>query len=333
MIHIRQAVEGDIPAIVAMGRRMVATYGAGLVENVPQLEFVVRNAIASPNGVIWLAVDKQPVGFLVLIAFKHHLSGVATAGEVGWWVEPEARGCGIRLMHAAEQWAAEHGIVNIQMIAPNERVGALYKRCGYEPIEITYQRTIEPKDTGLYTCDGVLGEALAEYRAAAYASTFQSVEVEAAIFRGIGFDTPPTVPAWIENRYGLIASRSIFRCGPAGQPEPHYIHTDVDMGDWTGILYLTETPAEGDGTIFWRAKETGQIRSFVEAGTPARTGEALTWPELDRWEPWFKVEAKPDRLVLFPSSYFHSRALVDNYGEGEHARLVQVTFGPGAIPF
>jgi GNAT superfamily N-acetyltransferase len=65
------------------------------------------------------------------------------AFEVVWWVEPEARGDGVRLLRAAEDWAIEQGIGKMQMVAPNERVGALYERMGYLPVETSYQRTLD----------------------------------------------------------------------------------------------------------------------------------------------------------------------------------------------
>ena len=97
------------------------------------------------------------------------------------------------------------------------------------------------------------------------------------------------------------------------------------MGEWTALLYLTPDPPEADGTIFWQrgdgARENGSqsLDSYV--------ADAQEWRDLTQWAPWYRVPSKFNRLVLFPAPYYHSRALEQNYGTGDGARLVQVTFG------
>ncbi len=77
-----------------------------------------------------------------LVLYPHHLSGEWTAGEVFWWVEPEARGEGLQLMKQAEAWARGRGAAAIQMIAPSTQVGVIYRRYGYAPIETTYSKRL-----------------------------------------------------------------------------------------------------------------------------------------------------------------------------------------------
>ena len=92
------------------------------------------------------------------------------------------------------------------------------------------------------------------------------------------------------------------------------------MGEWTAILYLNPTPMAGDGTDFWRWRQTGDVM-----------GSARSLPKDPvLWERWKHVDAQFGRLVLFDSLYFHSRAIQENYGEGDTARLVQVAFGTWA---
>ena len=128
-------------------------------------------------------------------------------------------------------------------------------------------------------------------------------------------------------RWGACVPTATFaRLSPWGQDEPNYIHTDCDMGDWTAILYLTETPAAGDGTTFWRSRETGQPRSTA-VGLSALHDEWAGWRNLSAWEPYAQVPAVPNRLIWFESGAFHSRAIRENYGVGQSARLIQVMFG------
>lgn len=183
----------------------------------------------------------------------------------------------------------------------------------------------------LIVVDGVLADPEA-YRSTALRSGFQSVPIGPAVFHGIGFALPDaSLPAWILERYPhLTPTLSFFRQSPEGQAEPNFIHTDLDMGEWTGILYLTPEPPAGDGTAFWRHRATGAIGSVADTDE-ARLDEWMDWRQHDKWERWQTVEAAFNRLLLFPARYFHSRAIAENYGAGDAARLIQIVFGTGRL--
>lgn len=177
--------------------------------------------------------------------------------------------------------------------------------------------------------DGVLPDPMA-YRAAVLAAPSADVSVGPATFHGIRPAPDDAVAVWLIERYpALVPQVSFCRQSPKGQEEPNFIHTDTDMGEWTAILYLTPDPPAGDGTTFWRHKETGMVLSAVGARDESPT-EAMDWRRLDLWEPLATVEAKFNRLVSFPSALFHSRAIAENYGHGDDARLIQVVFGVGS---
>lgn len=170
--------------------------------------------------------------------------------------------------------------------------------------------------------DGVLADA-AGYRVAALASAFMDIEIGGDIFRGIGLTADRAVPDFLEAKLpGALTTLSFFRKSPKGQIEPNDIHSDVDMGDYTGILYLNPTPAEGDGTLFWRRRDTGLRRGQLVGDAGRRTKE---------WEVWQRVGARFGRLLVFRSDLFHSRALLENFGDGDDARLIQVVFLRGGV--
>jgi len=142
---IRQATIEDMPRLVEMGRRFAAeTEYRKIIEVKPErIEASVVSLMANPDGVFFVSgSDGSPTGMIAMLAYDHPFSGERTAFEVVWWVDPEARGDGVRLLRAAEGWAKEQGIHKVQMVAPNERVGALYQRLGYEPVEVSYQRSL-----------------------------------------------------------------------------------------------------------------------------------------------------------------------------------------------
>jgi GNAT superfamily N-acetyltransferase len=128
-----------------MGARFISeTDYAGIISvNPDRLSASVKAVADNPDGVILVSgSDATITGMIAMLAYDHPFSGERMAFEVVWWVEPEARGDGVRLLRAAEDWAIEQGIGKMQMVAPNERVGALYERMGYLPVETSYQRSL-----------------------------------------------------------------------------------------------------------------------------------------------------------------------------------------------
>lgn len=336
---IRAATLADLPALVAMGRRFCAasSYGEAWRENVPAMEALLTRLITGPASVV-LVADRAdaPVAMLGLLVYPHHVSGVWTAGETVWWVEPEARGIGLRLLRAGERWAAEAGAEQMQMVAPvsddRARLGAVYTRRGYRAIETTYSRVVPPRLTGLRVHDGVLAD-FAAYQAAMHRQPFADlVTPPDTVWHGIAPAPDETLPAWITAQYPtLTPTLSLLRQSPAGQAEPNFIHTDRDMGDWTAILYLTRDPVPEDGTTFWRHRPTGAIQSTASEGD-ALLAEWTAWRDRSQWTPWTTIAARPNRLVIFPAPYFHSRAIEGNVGTGADARLIQLVFGRGRFP-
>ena len=166
-----------------------------------------------------------------------------------------------------------------------------------------------------------------DYRDEALSLQFRSYQFETCTFHGIALAsiTGP-VPTFMQTHFkGAEPTLSFFRKSPLGQVEPHFIHTDVDMGDWSALLYLNPDPPDSDGTAFWTHVESGAVGSHIPH---LKSEEGKT---VDGWKMRELVKAKMNRLVVFPSSYFHSRSIFDNWGGDTEARLTLVTFGRGDI--
>jgi hypothetical protein len=97
---------------------------------------------------------------------------------------------------------------------------------------------------------------------------------------------------------GYKVNVNFIRKSPLNQVEPNFIHTDEMMGDITCILYLNEDAPENDGTTIYD-----------------ENNEAL-----------ISIYSKFNRMIAFDSDAPHSRNILENFGEGESARLVQVIF-------
>lgn len=156
------------------------------------------------------------------------------------------------------------------------------------------------------------------YRRWALSQKFQTIQTGEERWHGIALTDDPTLAALVAARVpGATTTLTCFRKSPEGQAEPQFVHSDQDMGDWTAVLYLNPDPAEGDGTTFWQYLPTGEVIGSARA--------LKKLPAL--WEPWKRVDARFNRLLVFDALLFHSRAIEQNYGHGDDARLVQVAFG------
>lgn len=156
------------------------------------------------------------------------------------------------------------------------------------------------------------------YRAWALQQSFGTIRTGDQRWHGIAPVEDGTMAHLITARQpGARTHLTFLRQSPEGQIEPTFIHSDEGMGQWTAILYLTPAPPEGDGTTFWRDRETGDVCGAVGRDMEDRS----------RWEPWRHVSARFNRLLLFDAPLFHSRGLEENYGTGSTARLIQVAFG------
>lgn len=143
---IRPATNDDVPAMVALGDRFnrETPYAAHFAWNPEAMRQCAEQMIASENALV-LVVEAvgAVVGMLGALLFTHPLSGERTVSEVFWWVNPEQRGGGIRLMRQAERWATEQGATRMLMIAPDGTdVGRVYTKLGYQPLETSYQRSL-----------------------------------------------------------------------------------------------------------------------------------------------------------------------------------------------
>ena len=136
---IRYAEPADFPRLIDMGCRFLTetSYSRFIT---PDREAMSKTIEKIRVGV--MEQDERIVGMIGFIVYPHPLSGEMVSGEVMWWVEPEMRGKGIKLLRWAENEARQAGARLIQMIAPDIRVGSLYRRLGYSEVETTYQRRL-----------------------------------------------------------------------------------------------------------------------------------------------------------------------------------------------
>jgi GNAT superfamily N-acetyltransferase len=140
---IRAASYEDIPRLVEMGQRFhrESPYRDHVAVNPGHMSLLGRQLME--KGVLLVSEREGKVcGMIGLFIFPHFLSGEPIAVEVFWWVEPEYRGEGIKLLREAEQQARTAGAARIQMIAPNDQVATIYERLDYGFVESAYQKAL-----------------------------------------------------------------------------------------------------------------------------------------------------------------------------------------------
>ena len=142
---IRPATEDDVPRLVEMGERFLTetVYRTRVPVNPQQMATTVLRLLSTEAGAVFVSDrDGALVGMIGMIVFDNPITGESTVSELFWWVEPEHRGCGLRLLKRAEQWGRESGARKVHMIAPTPDVARLYERLGYEQLETTFQRAL-----------------------------------------------------------------------------------------------------------------------------------------------------------------------------------------------
>ena len=143
IVVVREATTADLGRIVDMGVRFGqdASYRGRIHISPGSVAQFAQRLMASPDGAVYVAERAGVVvGMIALTVFEHPMSGERIVVELAWWVEPEARGCGLKLLQQAETWGRAQGATRLQMIAPTPVVERLYQRLGFEPVERTYQR-------------------------------------------------------------------------------------------------------------------------------------------------------------------------------------------------
>lgn len=142
---IRPAVLKDIPDLIRMGEEFhsLTPYRESLSPIDPdRAGKLLEDLIAHENGCVLVLETDRLIGMIGLFVYPHAFTGEMVAGELFWWVTPETRGSGVKLLRRAESWAKEQGAKRFHMVAPNDHVGRFYRRLGFKSMEEHYQKDL-----------------------------------------------------------------------------------------------------------------------------------------------------------------------------------------------
>jgi GNAT superfamily N-acetyltransferase len=143
---VRLATIEDVPELVALGNSFVEQSQYRMLIT-PDNEAITNTMSMLIRMHAIFVLGRPIVGMLGIATYPHVWNGETCACEMFWWVEPQYRGGGVRMLYAAEKWAEEKGAKFIQMIQPQSepRLGEIYERLGYVPIERQYQKRLGGK--------------------------------------------------------------------------------------------------------------------------------------------------------------------------------------------
>jgi hypothetical protein len=153
-------------------------------------------------------------------------------------------------------------------------------------------------------------ESVKNHDGAVYPAVCQEIprEVKLELYRAIvntvGFDITPRC--------------TLLRRFEEGSVEPYQAHTDLNMGQFTCIVYKQGI----GGTSFVKHKETGMLTNDEQF--------ADEWDrdknKYEAWEVYYFEQLKPNKSVIYNASLMHRGEPVAGHGVGDEARELLICF-------
>lgn len=87
----------------------------------------------------WLCLDR-PGGILLAAVSPSLLGPFLAAQEIAFWVEPDARGIGLKMLREYEKWAICKGVgaIEVKSLAVFPETERLYDRAGFTKLESSW---------------------------------------------------------------------------------------------------------------------------------------------------------------------------------------------------
>lgn len=186
--------------------------------------------------------------------------------------------------------------------------------------------------------DDFLSDPQAE-RERALRAKYRTVSHNGVTYRGIAETEDPPMRERLEEIAGAGKAKecvSFWRRYLENEEQETFIHSDVLIGHFTAVLYLSDPAHCRGGLAFWRHRKYGwewhpHPETLKEQGL--KNTEKL-WKRIHRegfdeslWEMVDYVPLEFNRLVVFRSPLYHSRYPKRAFGRGiRDARLIKTFF-------
>ena len=153
MARIRRAAEGDIPALVGMGRAMhdESPHYASLAFSEAKVEQLIRWMLSASETQCALVAEESGriVGMLGGFVSEYFFGHDLVASDYVFYVRPENRGgsSAVRLLRAFEKWAISAGaseiVPGVSTRLSVARTEGLYLALGYEKAGVILSKRIK----------------------------------------------------------------------------------------------------------------------------------------------------------------------------------------------
>lgn len=140
----------------------------------------------------------------------------------------------------------------------------------------------------------------------------------------------PDFREFLEYVYGgnVRIELQAFRLGFEGSKLHNKVHADHCCAPLAAVYYMNDLQDCKGGTAFWRHRKHGweHMPTQMDLDKAGYTIKELSedWHNEDAWDLVSVAGMKPNRLITYPTTMFHSRYPIEGLGEGEHSRLVWV---------
>lgn len=176
-------------------------------------------------------------------------------------------------------------------------------------------------------------------REKALSAEYKPIEHNGLKYRGIALTDDPDAQGRIAQTLGISPTAqwtTFWRRNLAGEQSETFIHSDILIGQFSAILYLSLPEHCKGGTAFWRHKLYGwQVHpTGQEIAEKGLDDTKELWDSVyqdgfieKKWEMVDYVPMAFNRLVIFHSPRFHSRYPKESFGADlNDGRLVKVFF-------
>jgi N-acetylglutamate synthase-like GNAT family acetyltransferase len=151
MATYRRALQGDLPALLALSKEMHAeTSFQALSFSDSKTATEILSAILNPNMLFVVAEDRGTIiGMIAAYLDRPYFSEDLVVYDHVWYVGKEGRGSmvGPRLLKCVSEWArlcgAKAVFVTLGSDVSQERVGKLVERLGYSRLGGYYRKDID----------------------------------------------------------------------------------------------------------------------------------------------------------------------------------------------
>lgn len=143
---IREASVEDIPRLVEMAEAFHALSPyQGVAFDGDSFARSIERYLSDPCWTVKVLDEDGVVGLAIAVVQAFYFNeDEITAQELMWWVDPDSRGGGLRLLYALEGWARDKGAKTLAMgdVPGLRSLESLYRRRGYEPADNLYIRSL-----------------------------------------------------------------------------------------------------------------------------------------------------------------------------------------------